>query len=77
MLRKYFVLFQVQPFMQVDALRAIVIRLTGLPIGVFRLMNESSVEMHDVHTLDSYHVKVTEDEAMIGSLLIKTMLMLL
>ncbi|XP_023932645.1 protein ANKUB1-like [Lingula anatina] len=46
---------------KVSELKAIVSRKTGLPVGVFRLVNKKGMEMFDGNDLDSYDIKVADE----------------
>ena len=45
------------PTLYVGDLRRIVSRKTGMPIGVFRLLNKDGSEMYDCHTLYNYQIE--------------------
>ena len=49
---------EIQGGTAVSTLRATVLRSTGLPLGVFKLLTQHGVEMHDCNTLRMYGVKV-------------------
>ena len=51
---------EIQRRTPVSTLRALVVRSTGLPVGVFRLFTEHRTEMHDCNTLDIYGIKVSQ-----------------
>ena len=50
---------EIQRRTPVSTLRSLVVRSTGLPVGVFRLLTGTGAEMHDCNTLDMYGIKVS------------------
>ena len=42
----------------VARLRSDVMRITGLPVGVFTLFTRGHVTLHDCHTLEAYNIQV-------------------